>query len=200
MFWYLKNLFHWIINKWYNIIIPLFHIITLPINLLYIILYSKIYEETEQLTYIKDKYGIGELAIKNLDKYFDFNKKNMNKYKDFNLLSTKFYNILLFNKSTSVFFYLKNFNIKDDLVYYYPNIKIKYNKHCFGQNNTIIFETNYHTLSKSIKSYIKSTNMDLISMICEYIFIYCFIKYSFNKYVKKDYNKFIMKSIQQVGM
>ena len=165
-----------------------------------IVLYSKIYEKTEQLTYIKDKYGIGELAIKNLDKYFDFNKKNMNKYKDFNLLSTKCYKILLFNKSTSVFFYLKNFNIKDDLVYYYPNIKIKYNKHCFGQNNTIIFETNYHTLSKSIKSYIKSTNMDLISMICEYIFIYCFIKYSFNKYVNKDYNKFIIKSIQQVGM
>lgn len=200
MFWHLKNLFNWIINKWYNIIIPLFHIVTLPINLLYIILYSKIYEETEQLTYIKDKYGIGELAIKRLDKYFDFNKKNMNKYKDFNLLSTKFYNILLFNKSTSAFFYLKNFNIKDDLVYYYPNIKIKYNKHCFGQNNTINFETDYHALSKSIKSYIKSTNMDLISMICEYIFIYCFIKYSFNKYVKKDYNKFIIKSIQQVGM
>ena len=55
MFWHLKNLFNWTINKWYNIIIPLFHIITLPINLLYIVLYSKIYEETEQLTYIKDK-------------------------------------------------------------------------------------------------------------------------------------------------
>lgn len=167
----------------------------LPFSLYNIFMYTELTEETEQLIYMKDKYGICELAIKRLDKYFDFDKTKLYYLKDFNLISVKYYQFSLVPLSLQISFHLKNFNIKNNLVNYFPNIKIKCKK--IGLNNDE-FETDLFNLKQTIKAY--TNNENCIISFCEYIFFIFWIKYIYNKYIKKNYQPFIIKSIQKVGL